>query len=526
MKNNRQFINCYKNRNDIEYCNKLSSVLELENLKKTAIDNPNKVESRYQKLIRIDFCGIAATTLLTNTDIPEQHQVKEKFYEIFKNLGELGKAGFNVRTRFLFVYPYSDFSFSQIEAEKSSFRMTISENNSDDSALNLFSLTTDDFKGSDLYIKQRDSLHEIERLYNRFCLSAPNMDLLNLKFTCLPIHARLIAINNHYFVEPISYAKRDRYSKILATSPIVEFTDQTKDRIEELEDHFRYIWTHPTTLVYEDATNYRFDGIHNLENLNQIKEPQDISFEHKISKFKSRYSHKVDEDKVNKWKFRVERMFRDTTRTIEAAPESETVFIAFSFANGKSTADKFKDYLTEDFPPDTLKVNIVDLNSAKKTLHAELIQKMEEATLGVILFTKDIIEQWESNTTYFSRPNIYFEYGYLLSHIKRFGNPIERITIFFEKGLASATDFQDVGRFEYSKSDLANYIVLVERIIAVNRTLTQTISKKIVDNCIKRLQEAFTKGQAFEDMNGKKFSDYKNEIKGKLTLVILKRFKK
>lgn len=516
-----QNIHCYKNRNDIEYYQHLIAAFDTDRLMKTAYKIEK--EDKIQKVIRIDFCGSAASSILQGSIYDaEQNKLYNAVQKLFKDIKSLKNDGYALRIRFLFVYPYSDFSFAQIEAEKSPYRTTIKEKRADDTALNLFSLTAQDFMGSVHYIKQKKSLHEIERLYNKFCINDASIDLLNVKFTCFPINMRLISVNNEYFIEPYLYAKQNRFAEQLIKAPILKIGSKATTNIEELEDHFRYLWTHPTTLVYEDATNYTFDSNGYLEGLTDIKEPQEISFDNKANKFKSIYASKVDENKIDKWKFRVEGMFRDMTRIVESSPESETVFIAFSFANGKRMADILKQFLLEDFSSGTLRVNVVDLNSAKKTLHVELIQKMDEATMAVILFTKDILEKDDAN--HYSRPNIYFEYGYLLSHIKKFGNPIERITLFSEKGLSAATDFQDVGRFEYSKNEILNYLVLVERILNVNKTLTLETAKKVLDKCIDRLQDYYNMGKLDEELSSKTFIDYKNEIKSTIMSIISRRF--
>lgn len=158
-------------------------------------------------------------------------------------------------------------------------------------------------------------------------------------------------------------------------------------------------------------------------------------------------------------------------------------------------------------------------------MHLELIQKMDEATMALIFFTKDITENQEPSQNHFSRPNIYFEYGYLLSHIKKFGNPIERITLFTEEGLSVATDFQDIGKYEYSKKELMNYMVVVERILNVNKTLTEKTAKEVVSNCIARLDKFFLEERISErDFPNKSFREYKNLVNGKFMNTVAKRF--
>lgn len=337
-------IMCYTNRNDPKYFGKLSEILNMEVLKKIAVDNPDKTDEKYKRVIRIDFCGIAGTTLLLQNGDAQQKKIQQQFLDIFERLDELRDQGIKLRTRFLFMYLYSDFSYTQIEAEKSPNRPTIAQKRLEESELNLFSLTTENFNGSNVANNQREALLEIQRIYNKYCIHNSNTNILNLRFTCLPINYCTLGINGHYFIDPYSYAKESRYSKLSYKTPVIDLNPSFEDSIAIVEDHFRYMWTHPTTLMYEDATNYQFDGKKRLESLESIKSPQEISFEYKTNKFKKNYAKQLGEDKINKWKFRVERMFRNMTRVIDVVPEAETVFIAFSFLNGKQMCDSIKEF--------------------------------------------------------------------------------------------------------------------------------------------------------------------------------------
>jgi hypothetical protein len=511
-----------------EYIEALHEALSIDNLTNNAITIPTDLRG-YEKIVRIDFCGIASSTLLLNAINGKKNNINQRFCDIFKHLKKFDEQKIRVKTRFLFMYLYSDFSYAQVEAEKTEYRATIENKKYDDyKNLDLLSLTEKDFYSSRIYDYQVKALKQIQKIHNDFFSHREHSDILNVRFCCLPLNFCSLTINNKSYIDAYSYAKRDSNSGLSYENPLISISQiNDASTFDTIEDHFRYMWNHPTTLFYEDATKSFFDeeNENKLQQLEHIKMPHNVSFDTKAQRIKERFPSITDE-KINRWKFRVERMFSNMTRIMETSPESETVFIGFSFKNGKGIADETRTYLEEDFLQ-SLKVFIVDIMDGQDPLYDELTNKMKGATIGLIFFTKDIEESLEDTKNYYSRPNLYFEFGYLLNHVEKYGPPLSRIMIFSEDGLITPSDFQDLARYPLIKNPLLDYCHIIEKILKINRTLTERIAINAVNKFVERLQTAYNNKKIIDkDLNGKTFNDFKNETKIKLTNVIKKRFKK
>lgn len=520
-RNGRWFVD----RNNINYLNLLTAKLDIESLISSAIPITNDKRG-YQKIIRIDFCGIAGSTFLLGNINQHQEKIKNKFLDLFKHLDRLEKEKIRLKTRFIFMYLYSDFSYAQIEAEKTDYRATIKNPQYDDyENMSLFSLTDKDFYSSRIFDNQKNALKQIQSLHNKYFRRKDYSEILNIRFSCVPLNLCQITINNDTFIDPYAYAKKDQHSPLAYETPVVHIHKPANNNsFNILEDHFRYIWNHPTTLFYEDCTKAFIDSKndHRLERLSEIKIPSEVNFDYKMSRFKERFPGNTDE-KLNRWKFQVERMFSNMTRVIETTPESETIFIGFSFKNGKHLADEIRNFLESDFP-DSLNINIVDLIEGKQTLYRELIDMMNGATIGLMFFTRDLKEDDPTEEKHYSRPNLYFEFGYLLKHVEKFGPPIRRIMAFKEDKLIVPSDFQDIFQFRLQKNSYLDYIYILERILSVNKTLTERVASQAVSKMFDRLQIAYDTKKVNDADIGQPFAEFKSTMKKRLIKNINKRF--
>ena len=103
-----------------------SLINSAETLSEPVIINKNK----YTKMCSIDFTGLSSTTLLDiggNFNRKNQETAKA-FEETLRNLDKLNKEGIFLKIRFLFLYPFSHYSFSRIQAEYEDDRPVVSDN--------------------------------------------------------------------------------------------------------------------------------------------------------------------------------------------------------------------------------------------------------------------------------------------------------------------------------------------------------------------------------------------------------------
>jgi hypothetical protein len=516
----------FDNRSSESYLQALYEQLDLQNLIETSREIVDKT-GKYERIIQIDFCGMAGKTLLLGGDTELKKKINQRFLGLFAELDNLDKLKIRLKTRFVFPYLYSVSSLAFIEAEMSENRATIENKEQNYNDASLYSLTNKDFYASPLFKNQTRSLKRIQHLYNEYFKFRVFPDILNIRFTCLPVNFCLLVINNQMFLDPYTYAKQEGNASLINETPVIaicKLLNKTSYLI--LEDHLRYLWNHPTTLYYEGATKAYLDKHANnrLENLHEIKEPHEVSYESKAIRLKKIFG--TSDNRLNRAKFLVERMFNSMTRRIEVTPEAETIFLAFSFKNGKSMAEDFRICLEEDFG-DTLKVIIVDVVNGQEPLYTELTKQMSSATIALMLFTKDIKEGQGKTAKYYSRPNVYWEFGKLHERVEKYGNPLRRIILFHEEGVEVPTDYQDLGRLLLRKKLHFDYQEVIARLFEVSKTLSEPIAEVAIDKYLSRFQDAYDNGKVStkELPEGKTFNEFKSEIKVRLKNVLHKRFK-
>jgi hypothetical protein len=153
---------------------------------------------------------------------------------------------------------------------------------------------------------------------------------------------------------------------------------------------------------------------------------------------------------------------------------------------------------------------------------------MRDATMGLVIFTKDIRAEVDGIIKHYSKPNIYFEHGYLMSKFKKaYGEEemFRRLLIFYEAGAEIASDTKDMHNFDLNMNPLLTYEKILLRILEVATTLTGEIAINAINNYIERLQKAYnTNLIAREDFAGKNFEEFKSNIRQKLLVPVKIRF--
>ena len=494
----------FTNRFDGAYEAKLSYILDYDRIIRDAAET---------KVIKIEIAGIACSSLLDNTRHLRQFEI------LLQKIPELEQNGIRVIIRFLFTYLYSDFSYAQIEAELSDCRSFIGKRND---KIKLFSLSKYAFTHSDTFTHQTQSLRRIQSLYNALPYRGIDFDqIFDIRFSCLPLNFGLLRINDVICFDSYSYAKDEGEMRMSHDMPLLflspksegENANSEKRIIEVIENHFWYIWHHPTTLLYKDATKCHEDKTRRLiENLYEIKEPDAVSYEYKREKVKEKAKElddkEVYEDEyyLNTWQFQVEAAFRNMTRVIpDKILLGEELFIGFSFRR-IDDIHAIERFINEDFTGKNsksyLRVNIVDLSMSGKSLYETLMENLTVSTMGLFFLTADIQQREHSNNSknhksktqelYHGRPNVYFELGYMLSHLKRYESPsVRRIGIFVEEKVEVPSDLQDVFRTQFPgdlKVQILYYYIL-EHLLRNVKTLSKIIADNIIEKYINRLEK-------------------------------------
>lgn len=407
----------YNNLRDGLLLKRLVECLNYEHLLKTAIPVSNSQNPEINKECIFDFSGISALLLHDKND-ENLLKVQDQVEKILESQDIFNEKGVRLHFRFLLVFPYSAHAIARIQAETSKNRATIKE-----PALNINRYQVDfvdrkAFDSSFFMVRQQNFLEYIENLMDKYQLSDHSLNRIVVRFVPMAVNLCLYRINDVIFSAPYLLAKDWRIDKKCVTkSPVTELNrTEDKDTFDALLDHFRYLWELPVTLNMRDATHYDPNKTYGLS---RIKKPDDIDFKNKAHVIRSKQTKNNNSSSLHSWKLQVKNQLKQLCPTIpEFAPTEELIFIAcswkkeeidkFSPSSPNSFAVKIKSWLEHDLAQD-LKVVLVDA-PAGSSVSKEIYENLNSSTVGIILFTADYVGddgQW------YSRPNIYHEYGYL-----------------------------------------------------------------------------------------------------------------
>jgi hypothetical protein len=282
----RIFNHCF----DIQYLELLADKLEFGNLKMSAIPlerkehsktyrpKPNDASIPFKGVIKIDFCGFAATTLLGEDSKELQEyirvasfpklasivklrtEIKQRFERILTdiNLGKINKAGIYLQIRFCFSYLYSDYPISLMRAadkdiwdDQMSDVINFSKN---------APMAAHEWRNSYLYRAQQASLTEIGRLcrkypyFSRIRKYDEAINTLETRFAVIPIPIELLIINDAAIAEANIYSKvTHNHLPVGMPVTIVERQDPV---YEVWRQNFLYIWRHDLTMYADMCTNF------------------------------------------------------------------------------------------------------------------------------------------------------------------------------------------------------------------------------------------------------------------------------
>lgn len=496
----------FDNRHDPKYKDLLCKLLDLNN-EQGVINTAVKIEKprnhngvEYQKCIRIDFCGIAASSLFKKDN--SNSEVTNKFLNIFSNLEKINKQGIFVKVRFLFAYLYSDFSFSLIKAEKSSKRATIKDTTFFPDFDLEDELTDEEFYSSAAYKNQTKSLEQIQKLADTHKLFDNNsLNTIQVRFTPISLNLCSLVINDTSLSDPYLYAREDIERESLANFyPVIGLTNEhNKLQFASVLDNFRYLWNHQTTFYCKDATHY---VINEKESLKKIRKPFDLTFESKAKRLKDlekvlirKEEDRTPEKKIKQWRFLLKQMVLHSTKIFQENPTSESIFLACSWRtditgdkNPNKYALELEGFLKEDFDS-AIDIKLV-VTGPGEGLFDKIYTYLRQSTLGIVIITKDIEA---TDGKFYSKPNIYYEHGFLVSHLD--ARRTSRVIALVKNGSTPPTNADDRGYVNFEPDRLA---LRYGKIIGWLKERCETVGKEqieyAVNNHKKRLNQMVIDG--------------------------------
>jgi hypothetical protein len=510
--NNKKFeLKIFMDRYDDEYRKTLANLLDIRNLSESAIPNGKKdeikdgIRSKYDKYISIHFCGLSALSLIGGVEAYHQRTSKsaKAFLDLISNKGgcikELNDRGIYVDIKFLFAYPYSDFMYDLILAEterQEGFSINcIKDRVPYDTVLNIpKKLSYATLTESKTYQNLVSSLRRLQEYGNKskdlFNLdSTPNK--IVIKFTPLNILLCYLKINNNIFLDPYIYTKEFHDKELLAlTSPVsaIEIpyfpikTNKLSKHDEQIfqhfcsaVSHFKYLWKHPTTIYCNDATDYSRDV---KDTLHLIKEPHLVSFFSKAKRLKKLTLHEIYQSELDLWKQYCKKelirycskFVRHSFHEIDVKSKRHIkvkhipIFIVGSWRQGDTSnyMDSINDFIKYEFGIGKnkglgLDPIIVDADDGEDIVRL-IYDNLNLSQLGIVIQTGDL--STENEKSKHSKPNVYYEKGYLMGRLgrkpDRFNREKSLVMVFKEytahmesdNSTLSYTPFEDIADFK------------------------------------------------------------------------------
>ncbi len=319
------FNHVFKNRFDEEYYDYLIDLLtDIEKLCKNATGIPKPCrykDGTFDKGIQLDFCGLAATTLL-GIDIENDRfaskriQIKNAFANLLSSetVKQLNDKGIYIKVRFALSYLYSSFASCLINAE-SSFNRPHSSSRALEYDFNLDEFNIDQIKDSLFKERQRLSLIEIASIVDKnpflvITKSNKNDNTLQVRFSLLPLPLCLLIVNDQVISDPYLYTQErtedGKTRNLFYNYPLSVFQQNEKKQkiyYDYVANHFDYIWHNDLTLLCRDST--KFDIQDNSMGLAEIRKPNELKWDQKEKRVREhleKRGKKFTEETIVKWR--------------------------------------------------------------------------------------------------------------------------------------------------------------------------------------------------------------------------------
>jgi len=500
-------LNVKIDRYDSDYQELLSSLLLKENLIEQAefLKPGDKYYNVYERKILIKFCGLSGLSLIggteTQNDIGKRALSVTNFLNLISNsdgiveeLNQKYKTYLDVKI--LFAYPYSDFMYDLIQAEKfrpigTSIQCLLDEKKYLYDFSVLHRLTLLDISNSTTVLHLRSSLDKIQEkvnVSNGVINSKGSPNRVIVKFSPINILTCFLKINHNIFVDPYVYSKNsheDQYLSLISPVSYIRIPgipadyrklDKSDRKIYKhycsLISHFRYLWHHPLTLYSTDATNYNKGQNKTLSN---IKPPKSISYLTKSEHLESMCAplKTYSRAEIDLWRqhcknelLRYCSKFIKTTRDHLTGPDQVgkinikpiRIFIVGAWQGGAPNEymTLIEEFITNKF----LKANNKGLRLIPELINAEngtefrklVFEGLNSSQLAIVVQTDD----YPKTKVKFSRPNVYIEKGYLMGRLgKKSSRSTEKedqepVFVFIKEGTEDSSDTNNITQTSFT----------------------------------------------------------------------------
>lgn len=486
------------NRRDSKYIDTIKKALSIDEMIKNSIPIESKKRFKkadYDKVIRIDFLGIAASTFFDLGEMLHNHVLSNELKCLLEKAQFLNEQGIFIKMRILFEYPYSIAAYSRIQAESLTKRASINEPKYKRHLNIINNLSEKDYEKSFYLRIQESALKNIQELLDDLQLiegwnENDNVNSITLRFTPVNVGICSLFINNKVFYDPYLNSKENRRSdRFVYYSPVVELDSQiNKDKkaFLSLEDHFRYLWDMDITLDCKDATNFIESK---PDSLADIRKPQEVTFNNKSDRIKLNKKN-LTKKQINDFLFHCRNKIIKFSPDLTPTPAFENAFITCSWEKKKDKssspnhhAEFLEAFLRQDFSDNENPIlNVTILNAAgNEFLARQLYKNLDNTTVGMILMTKDIES---ADGKFYSKPNVYHELGYLMRLLGK-----ERIIIILEEGVQKPSNIQDIIHIQFPTERLSlSYCDILMR-LADMINLDRQIHTNSLVNHLRRLSK-------------------------------------
>jgi hypothetical protein len=421
------------------------------------IDPSTGKKIKYTHCIRIDYLGIAGTILFDRSG----YYGNSCRYEILKKLllqaPRFNKMGYIISLRILLLYPYSIAGYARIQAEESSERSSMEEPAYIRKFNVIEQLDEEIFKQSNLFSIQLGMLKTMQNLYSDLKenpgWSGNDSNKFMIRFCTIDTMMSCIFINNSIFYDVTLLAKKERFDTRSAQEycPVVMLNKRDHNAFSAFEDHFRYLWELDLTMSYGDVVKH--SPKQTISPI-RINPPSKIFFNAKASTIQTK-NPSLTEEQAQIWKSWARRVLVRYCAELYPTPASESLFVTCSWEvdeDGQSipnkTAHELVKMLEKDFSDGEEPLLSIRLLKAEanERLTPQLYKAFDDATIGLILITKDI----KCEDRFFSKPNVYHELGYFM---KALGN--ERVILVCEENVEKLSNVQDNMRSEFKSGKIS-----------------------------------------------------------------------
>lgn len=454
-------------------------------IREEAVDAPSGPvtnSGRYTRRIEIIYVGVSASILLDiDGDYQTENAIAKRFKKLVEDVRSLNEEGFYLHVKILLAYPFSEFA-RQLMIAGGRRRVTLQDMDRETQSLTFEELAefAPDYERNPTefrYYQQR-SIRVLDALYVDK-LMLPNS--FDVRFTPLPLNYSGLFINKAAYYDLYCYAKMSREdAKLASRLPILKVVDQgdaipvnrvDDDNFKCLLNDFDYLWTHPTTMFYKDATI-----IKRGERI--VRKPADVQHRSKLEYMRERHALKKNastranaDELYGLWEFAVEQLINQSTTEVRELLAKETIFIACSWRTAGDPhgqpnpyALELQEFISTAFRTanqgNALEIILVNVDQGAR-LSSDIFRNLNTCSHGIVILSKDIREQHaDGKMSYYPRPNISHEMGYLGHRLGGYGS--KKICVIEEIGVKGPSNVADISKtpFDHDKFCLVYGYVL------------------------------------------------------------------